>query len=392
MIRRATRRITQGIALCILCSFAAGIAAAQDTDARLISVLAGSPSVAAFSDGVEEYRAVPDRETFETLLRNLFDTEFSALNVRVLTDRRLVASEHETVVSVLVRYRLAGQSLTIVLALVDEQTGEGLGGGVYTGFADLGLVRIVRQAVSDGRRQLEDIVDTSPALRTIPETLVELSLTSPHTRGTLRFQENRDPVFRTDIPFEIGTEITLLHRAPGFYPRTETLRIDAPVMRFEAPELEPVIQRELVYSWTTNRPLGAGAGLRVYPLPRSLFLELGAHTSSAYRFRSGSQFTANFDLRLNAGGYLYRADSRRFALSVAPGAGVILTTLPTAAGASTFADPYVVIASIAAEIPYPRLAPFARLDVLSYAGGNGGFFTPGVYTYLSLGVRQAWTD
>ncbi len=392
MNRPSTRRIARGIALCILCSLTAGIAAAQDGDTALISILAGSPSVAAFSGDTGENSTAPDREAFESLLRDLFNAEFSAVAVRVLTDRTRVSMEHETVVSVLVRYRLAGQSLTIVLALVDEQTGEGLGGGVYTGFADLGLVRIVRQAVSDARRQLEDIVDTSPALRTIPETLVELTMTSPHARGTLRFQENRSPVFRTDIPFEIGTEITLLHRAPGYYPRTETLRINAPVMRFEAPALEPVIQREIVYSWTTNRPLGAGAGLRVYPLPRSLFLELGAHSSSGYRFRAGSQFTANFDLRLNAGGYVYRADNRRFAVSVAPGAGVILTTLPAAAGASTFADPYVVIASIAGEIPYPRLAPFARIDIISYAGGSGGFFAPGVYPYFSLGVRQAWTD
>lgn len=363
----------------------------QDGEPPEITVLAASPSVAAFDADADE-GAMADSSEFDRLLRDLFAAEFSAAGIRVVSDRDLAADAHETVVSVVVRYRQQETNLTVVLALVDEATGDAVGGGVYTGFADLGLVRVVRQAVSDARAQLEQIVDLSPGLVAVPETLIELTMRSPHPRGALRFQANRPPQTRTTVPFEIGTAISLLHSAPGFYPRTERLRITAPLMRYEAPELEPVIEREFVYSWTTARPLGAGAGLRVYPIPRSLFLEMGLHTSSGYRFARGSQFTANFDLRLNLGAYVYRSENRRLAASIAPGAGVILTALPSADGAATFADPYLVLASVSAEIPFPRLAPFARLDILYYANGAGGFFTPGVFPYLSLGVRQAWID
>ncbi len=370
----------------------------QEEQPREITVLAARPSVAPFdaasaAEEAGESGGVADSSEFDRLLRDLLAAELSAERIRVVDDRAVAADAHETVVSVVVRYRQQEANLiTVVLTLVDEATGDALGGGVYTGFADLGLVRVVRDAVSDARAQLEQIVDLSPGLVAVPETLIELSMRSPHPRGALRFQENRPPLTRSTVPFEIGSRIALLHSAPGYYPRTEYLRIDAPIMRYEAPELEPVIEREFVYSWTTARPLGAGAGLRVYPLPRLLFLELGAHGSSGYRFTRGSRFTASFDLRLNLGGYVYRSRQRRFAASVAPGAGVILTTLPAAEGSATFADSYLVLGSLAAEIPLPRLAPFARLDFLYYARSRSGFFAPGVFPYLSFGVRQAWID
>ena len=380
------------LAIAVLALLSGYTAVAQEPpgEPRVITVLAGTPAVAAFASGSADTDI--DTVEFERLLQDLFAAEFAAEQVRFVAGREIASGVHETVVSVFVRYRLVDTSLTVVLALVDEASNEALGGGVYSGFADLGLVRVVRQAVADTRTQLEQIVDRSPRPVRIPETLVELTLRSPHQRGALRFQDGGEPVFRTTVPFQLGTDITLLHSAPGFYSRTERVRIDAPVMRFDAPPLEPVIVREIVYSWTTNRPLGAGAGIRVYPIPRALFLEMGVHASSGYRFNASSQFTALVDLRLNTGAYILRSQDRRLAASVAPGAGVVVTTLPAADGTTTFADPYLVLASFAADVPFPRLAPFARLDLLYYAGGSGGFFLPGLFPYLSLGVRQAWTD
>jgi hypothetical protein len=294
-------------------------------------------------------------------------------------------------------YHLSGSRVTLVLTVTETESTALIGGGMYTGTADLALVTAVRSAVRDLAGQLAAAGEVTGELPRPPTVLLGLHLISPNEGAQILLSDDLRVGSISDgtldlpfIPIALGSTIIVEQRLDGFYPDRRSIVITDENMVVSLEPLRPIIRWEISASWMPQRWAGAALGIRRYLVPQRLYVQSTNQLSTRYRFSQGSRASAVFDTRVNIGGYVIAPEHRRFRLGLMTGGGFTFSALGAEDTAYVFADPYFNIFSIVARMQFDSFAPFVQADTIRYGQAGTGYLSPGTFPYFSLGVIVPW--
>ncbi len=348
------------------------------------------------SVGLEPPRAAAGTEQTDSaqrlasLITGTFSSELAAAGV----DLRPASAAD---VLLLVQYQIAGARLLMVVTLTDRVSGLVLGGGAYTGTADLALVTTIRAAAEELAVQLRDVERVVNERPRSPDIVRTVTVTSvDEGAGVLVGGElaagrvSNGGLVLPFLPMEIGTSLLLETRLDGYYPRRQTVIITDETMVVALEPLEPIIRWEIAGAWSPMRWAGAAMGFRRYLVPRRLYAQSTNQLSTRYRFAAGSRASTVIDTRLSMGGYVFAPAERRLRIGIATGVGLTLSTLAGEQTVYTFVDPYFNIVSLELRLQLNRFAPFIQGEMIHYGAADSGYLNPGTMPYVSLGVLVPW--
>ena len=163
-----------------------------------------------------------------------------------------------------------------------------------------------------------------------------------------------------------GTPLRVTKRKAGYHESVQTVKAAQTIM------LTPLVKRSslaALVDWTIGEILGAGAGLRWYPVPDALFASLGAYVFVQPAVASTPRAVIHGDARLAFGGYVFFPPDAPFRLSLETGGGVVLSAF-TQPGFPLYTDFYLDVFSVTAEVRLLGIPLFLRIES-RYALGIG---------------------
>jgi hypothetical protein len=122
-------------------------------------------------------------------------------------------------------------------------------------------------------------------------------------------------------------------------------------------------------NWTTGQVVGAGAALRWYPIPDTLFASFSLYPFMQLPAASTANTVLHIDSTLRLGGYLFFPADSAFRMGVSTGFGVIFTTVINAA-APLYTDFYINFINAWMELNVGRFSFFIRSE-MKYMLGIG---------------------
>jgi hypothetical protein len=144
-------------------------------------------------------------------------------------------------------------------------------------------------------------------------------------------------------------------------------------------------------SWTLGQLAGAGAALRMYVVPDTLFLAPGLYVYAQPSALTGGSTVLHLDFSAVAGVYLFFPPESVFRLGVSAGMGAIFTAFPFS-NVPAASDLYLNVLNLWAELNLPAFSLFFREEVKYAAGigynllGSGWVMVNGSFPPLTAGV------
>jgi hypothetical protein len=163
-----------------------------------------------------------------------------------------------------------------------------------------------------------------------------------------------------------GTPLLIEKRKEGYH----TARLTVPARGEIA--LTPLAKKTtfaIEADWTTGQLIGAGAALRYYPIPDSLFVSLSLYPYVQLPSVSGTNTVLHLDSDLQLGLYLFFSADSPFRLGVSTGFGGILTTI-LGAQAPFYTDLYLNVVNLWFEWNLSGISFFLRSE-MKYTLGIG---------------------
>ncbi len=165
-----------------------------------------------------------------------------------------------------------------------------------------------------------------------------------------------------------GTPLTIEKRMAGYHTAWQTSPARGEIA------LSPLMKKtsfSLEANWTTGQLVGAGAALRWYPIPDTLFASF-----SLYPFvqlppqnTAPSSFVLHMDTALRVGGYIFFPPTSPFRMGLSTGFGALLTTV-IQDKMLFYTDFYFNVINFWVEWNLPRLSFFVRSE-MRYTLGIG---------------------
>lgn len=199
------------------------------------------------------------------------------------------------------------------------------------------------------------------------------------------------------LPILPGTRLALSQEKPGYWTRSDRLRVgsvDAPIA---LPPLYRKTRSALSLDYGLGRLLGLQASYRYYPLPDLLYLRASEALWAAYDFLPGSSPVYHGETRLGAAFSPFFSSSAPLRLSLGSGASGILTYV--AQGnfeAPLFLDLLIEPVFFTIELHFPERAFFIE-GRFPYSLGAGSGLLPQGWSHVgggaplfSAGVLWKW--
>jgi hypothetical protein len=188
-----------------------------------------------------------------------------------------------------------------------------------------------------------------------------------------------------------GTPLQVTKHKAGYHDAVQAVKAARQVA------LTPLVKKSslaMELDWTIGAILGAGTALRWYPVPDGLFVSLGAYAFFQPAVNPAPRGVVHGDASLALGGYVLLPPDAPVRLSVASGAGVVLSiyTLP---GFPLYTDYYLNLVSVTLETRVLGPPLFLRIDS-RYALGLGtslvgrGWTRNGLPPLMTIGVLFRW--
>lgn len=195
------------------------------------------------------------------------------------------------------------------------------------------------------------------------------------------------------FPVTQGSEVELRYEKPGSYPERERVTIEEGIDAIVVPTLQPRDRVAAQLHYTLGKLVGAGAGIRYYPIPDRLFVSTesdlffsGVSPEAPYRVLH-NEYRVLLGVRIVPPGAPLRFD-------VSSGGGVLFSA-PLVGSATPFVDPYLNVANLGVEARIGRFRPFVRGGVAYAVGGRFALWQEGINPMLLSpsvlgGLRFVW--
>ena len=187
-----------------------------------------------------------------------------------------------------------------------------------------------------------------------------------------------------------GTVMQITKRKAGYHDSVQKVKA-SPLIT-----LTPLVKKSSFAAqvdWTVGEVLGAGAALRWYPLPDTLFASLGTYLFVQPPVALAPRAVLHGDASLGFGGYIFFPPDSPIRLSVQTGGGVVLSAL-TQPGFPVYADYYLNVIGLGLETQLLGIPLFIRIDSRYALGLPGGLVARGVVRsglpLVTLGAVFRW--
>jgi hypothetical protein len=194
--------------------------------------------------------------------------------------------------------------------------------------------------------------------------------------------------------FEIGTTIPVRVHKDGYHSYEGAYKLDSPRVSLRLPALRRETRFDVNLNWTFGEAMGLGIGGRIHIVPDSLFLGVEAYRSLDVNSLS-TTLVRHYDTNVQLGQYVIFPYTSPFRLSIAIGAGVIVTNV-AGLGGRDYVDWYILAGDPTAELTLGPVKIFFRPELHYALGldynllGREWIRTPYGIPPLTLGVRTSW--
>ena len=194
--------------------------------------------------------------------------------------------------------------------------------------------------------------------------------------------------------FEIGSTIPVRVHKDGYHSYEGRYKLDASQVSLTLPRLRPETRFDAELNWTFGEALGVGVGARIHIIPDSLFLGVEGYRSLDVIGLS-TTVVRHYDANVQLGQYIIFPYSSPFRLSIAFGAGLIVTNVADLGGRD-YMDWYIVAGDPTAELKVGPVKFFFRPELHYALGldynllGRTWIRTPYNIPPLTIGVRTSW--
>ena len=298
-------------------------------------------------------------------------------------------------------YLAEGDELTVQFSLYDPAVKTMLGGVLTRARQGLTLFASVSEAVGDFKPVIQRYVEGGYRVEP-PSGIVErIQVTGPPEGSRVIFADRDVGLVaggRLVVPytqFEIGTKLPVRVIKDGYHGFEGTFPLTTPQVDLKLPPLQRESRFDAGLRWSFGFASGFGFGGRVHLVPDSLFLGIEEYISLQPGTLLGGTAVRHYDTNIHIGQYFIFPYSSIFRVSLALGAGFIVTDVEGLSG-QEYMDYYVLVGDPTAELTLGPVKVFLRPD-LHYALGLGynllgrtWIRTPYGLPPLTLGARYSW--
>ncbi|MBN2658300.1 MAG: hypothetical protein JXR86_14665 [Spirochaetales bacterium] len=200
----------------------------------------------------------------------------------------------------------------------------------------------------------------------------------------------------TDREYEIGTRLLIVKKLKGYRSSEQYVYLDRERSVAPLGDLVKAQTLALEFNWTYTQLMGAGTGIRFYPIPDWLYVSFDSYfyLQKDFSSDSGLEMTHN-DLRLLGGLYLGLGPGSIFRVSASLGLGIIVS-YPLNSNEVYF-DTYINAVNLALELNLDDWSFYLRPELRIFLGiGESSLNKGGIslsewnVPQISLGVMRKW--
>lgn len=200
----------------------------------------------------------------------------------------------------------------------------------------------------------------------------------------------------TDREYEIGTRLLVVKKLDGYRTGEQYIYLDKEKSAVPLADLIKAQNLALEFNWTYTQLMGAGTGIRFYPIPDWMYVSFDSYfyLQKDFSSDSGLEMTHN-DMRLLAGVYLGFGPDSIFRVSASLGFGVIMS-YPLNSNDFYF-DTYINAANIALELNFDEWSFYLRPELRFFLGiGESSLNDGGIalsewnVPLITVGVLRKW--
>ena len=200
----------------------------------------------------------------------------------------------------------------------------------------------------------------------------------------------------TDREFEIGTKLLITKKLKGYREADQYIYLGREKSAVPLSDLKEVKSLALEFNYTFPQLMGAGSGIRFYPVPDWMFLSFDSYFYLQKDFSSpyGNEMTHS-DFRFLAGIYIGFGPESLFRVNVSTGLGIILS-YPLDRG-GVYTDFYINALNITLELNFDDWSYYLRPELRIGIGlGDNNLFDGGLFLseinvpVITLGVLRKW--
>jgi hypothetical protein len=199
------------------------------------------------------------------------------------------------------------------------------------------------------------------------------------------------------LPFLPGTRALVSQSKPGYWPRSDSIKIGKSDSLIALPPLYKITKSAFSLDYGFGRLLGIEASYRYYPLPDALYLQAAEALWAAYDFLPGSSPVYHEEVRLGAAFSPFFSPNVPLRLSIGSGVSSIATYIPQQGfNPPYFFDFLIEPVFFTVELHFPERAFFVEcrlpysLGAASGLLGQGWVGLNGSAPLFTAGVLWKW--
>ncbi|MBI9098370.1 MAG: hypothetical protein JEY91_07820 [Spirochaetaceae bacterium] len=200
----------------------------------------------------------------------------------------------------------------------------------------------------------------------------------------------------TDREFDIGTKLLITKKLKGYREADQYIYLGREKTAVPLSDLKEVKSLALEFNYTFPQLMGAGSGIRFYPVPDWMFLSFDSYFYLQKDFSSpyGNEMTHS-DFRFLAGIYIGFGPESLFRVNVSTGLGIILS-YPLDRG-GVYTDFYINALNITLELNFDDWSYYLRPELrFGIELGDNNLFDGKLFLsevnvpVITLGVLRKW--
>lgn len=338
-----------------------------------------APGRLTLSTGADQPR-IPDEERVSYLLRGLD------------------AAGTDVVVAAF--YLVQGDTLVIQFALYDPKVRTMLGGVLTRARKGLTLFASVSEAVTQFGPAIQRYVQGGYQVEPPTGIVERIEVSGPQEGSRVAFLDREVGTVSGGslvVPytqFEIGSTIPVKVTKDGYHTFEASYKLTSPQVSLHIPPLHRETRLDAQLAWSFGEATGIGFGGRIHIVPDTLFLGIEHYRTFDYGSFSVAA-VRHYDTNVQIGRYIIFPDTSIIRLSIAIGAGFIVTDV-AGLGGQDYMDWYILAGDPTAELALGPVKVFFRPE-LHYALGVGYNLlgrtwvrTPYGIPPLTIGARYSW--
>lgn len=177
-------------------------------------------------------------------------------------------------------------------------------------------------------------------------------------------------------PLALNQELKVTVQHEGYYDQEEVIVLDQGEIGVKIGELYKAAIAALDFYYTPPSFIGAGIGVRFYPIKDDLFIELKSYFFGSGLFDDTRNVMFHNELTLKVGYYPVLKGNRKLRFNINTGIGmlnsIVMDSTTSEETATTYFDWYISMVEVAIELNLPKVSLYLSPEVRYYNPGNPG--------------------